>query len=171
MADPTDPTNPLRQTVGRALGRVPSGVFILTTVATEPPGRFPLAMMVSWVQQAAFAPPSVCLALGRDRPIRSVLEGSRRFTLSVLGQGDSDVLKRFARGFEPDVDPFAGVPTQATPGGLPVLSDALAWLDCRLTQSFDFDADHLLLVAEVVDGQLQKDGAPFTHVRGNGFHY
>ena len=50
----SDSPNPLRQTVGRALGRIPSGVFILTTVPTEPPGRFPLAMMVSWVQQAAF---------------------------------------------------------------------------------------------------------------------
>jgi flavin reductase (DIM6/NTAB) family NADH-FMN oxidoreductase RutF len=69
------------------------------------------------------------------------------------------------------VDPFDGIATHATPGGLPVLSGALAWLDCRLTHSFDFDADHLLLVAEVVDGQLQKEGAPFTHVRGNGFHY
>src|SRR3982750_2521166 len=54
----SDTPNPLRQTVGRALGRIPSGVFILTTIA-EPPGRFPLAMMVSWVQQAAFAPPAV----------------------------------------------------------------------------------------------------------------
>src|SRR5438045_7079795 len=127
----SDSPTPLRQTVGRALGRVPSGVFILTTAA-EPPGRFPLAMMVSWVQQASFSPPAVCLALGRDRPIRSVLEGSRKFTLSVLGQEDSDVLKRFARGFEPDVDPFDGIATHATPGGLPRASGALGWPGGRL---------------------------------------
>ena len=132
MADPSDPT--VRNTIGKALGAVPSGVFVLST-AHAPTGPFPLAMLVSWVQQVGFDPPAVCLALAKDRPIRTALEGSRRFALSVLGQADVGLLKRYARAIPVDVDPFAGVPTRLTPGGLPVLAEAVAWLDSRCRPS------------------------------------
>ena len=51
----------LRNTVGKALGRVPSGVFVLTASDTD---HRRYAMLASWVQQAAFDPPAVCLAIG-----------------------------------------------------------------------------------------------------------
>ena len=35
----------------------------------------------------------------------------------------------------------------------------------------DFGGDHELVVAQVVAGQFLREGKPFTHVRGNGFHY
>src|SRR3954451_18797726 len=168
MADPSDPT--IRNTIGKALGAVPSGVFVLST-AHVPTGPFPLAMLVSWVQQVGFDPPAVCLALDKDRPIRTALEGSRRFALSVLGQTDSGLLKRYARAIPIDVDPFDGIPTRLTPGGLPVLADAVAWLGCAVSAVHDGAGDHALFVATVGAGEVTKADPPFTHVRGNGFRY
>src|SRR5918999_987649 len=51
----------LKQTVGKALGRVPSGVFILTAAHNGESA----AMMASWVQQAAFDPPAVSIAMAK----------------------------------------------------------------------------------------------------------
>ncbi len=158
----------LKLTVGRALGRIPSGVFILTT---EHDGQ-PLAMMASWVQQVAFQPPSVSLAIAKERPAHAALsKPGRTFALSVVPEGDTALMKKYARGIPAGAAPFEGVQIARTASGTIYLADALAYLECRMTQSFEFGGDHDLFVAEVIAGQMLKEGPSFTHLRGNGFHY
>ena len=55
----------LKQTVGKALGRIPSGVFVLTAVHENRRD----AMLASWVQQVGFDPPAVSIAVAKGRPI------------------------------------------------------------------------------------------------------
>lgn len=157
----------LKATVGKALGRVPSGVYILSAAHA---GQS-MAMMVSWVQQAAFDPPAVSVAFHKERPIRQVVRDSGRFALTVIGEGDSALMKKYARGVPPGEDPFAGVETLRTPGGLQVPSGALAWIEGQVLDALDFGGDHELVVARINDGGLLREGGPFVHLRGNGFHY
>jgi flavin reductase (DIM6/NTAB) family NADH-FMN oxidoreductase RutF len=80
-------------------------------------------------------------------------------------------LKKYARGIAPDADPFEGVNVRQTAAGVPVLADALAYLDCQLLHVAEYGGDHDLFVARVVAGEVLKEGAPFVHVRGSGAHY
>lgn len=158
----------LKLTIGRALGRIPSGVFILTTTHENQP----LAMIASWVQQVAFAPPSVGVAIAKERSAHAALSAAgAMFALSVVPDGDTSLMKKYARGIPAGADPFEGVRVTRTANGTAVLADALAYLECRVTKPIDFGADHDLFLAEVIAGQLLKDGPSFTHLRGNGFHY
>ena len=167
MTTPTQASDHLKATVGKALGRIPSGVFILT--ARD--GAESAAMMVSWAQQAAFEPPAVSVAMHKDRPIRAMIHASGRLALSVIAEGDTSLLKKYARGVPPGQDPFDGVELIQTSGGLPVPAAALAWLEARVIHTCEFGGDHELLVARVTDGSVLREGASFTHLRGNGFHY
>ena len=160
-------TDEIKQTIGRALGKVPSGVYILTATHSGQSA----AMMVSWAQQAAFSPPAVSIAMAKDRFLRKLIDAGGAFALSVLAKSDNTLMKKYARGIPEGEDPFAGIATGQTPGGAIYLADALAWLECRLLKTCDFGGDHDLYVAEITAGQLLKDEASFTHVRGNGFHY
>jgi flavin reductase (DIM6/NTAB) family NADH-FMN oxidoreductase RutF len=164
---PVRPTDPAEVALYKALGRVPSGVFILTATAE---GRR-LAMMASFVQQVGFQPPAVCVAVAKDRPLRAAVKTGHRFALSVLGEHDSPLLKKYARGVPPGADPFDGVNVQKTAAGAPYLTDALAYLDCQLLHVAEYGGDHDLFVARVVAGEVLKEGAPFVHVRGSGAHY
>ena len=165
MTNPTpDNTDPA---IGKAIGRIPSGVYILTTGS---PGRWEV-MMASWVQQAAFSPPSVSVAVHKDRPVRGAILSSRRLALAVLPQDDTSLMKKYARGVAPGQDPFEGVETLQTPGGIPIPAGALAWLECELTQAFEFGGDHEIHVARVTAAAVLREGKSFTHLRGNGFHY
>ena len=161
------PSEELKATVGKALGRVPSGVYVLTAFHE---GR-PWAMLASWVQQAAFDPPAVSVAIAKDRPVRGALMGARRFALAVVPQDDSALMKKYARGLPPDKDPFEGLDLVNTPAGVPVPTAALAYLDCAVIDVFDFGGDHELFIARVTAGHTFRDGKPFMHSRGNGFHY
>jgi flavin reductase (DIM6/NTAB) family NADH-FMN oxidoreductase RutF len=128
-------------------------------------------MLASWVQQAAFDPPAISIGLGNDRGIREMILRTRRLGLSVLGDGDKDLMRHFARPREDGENPFEGIDLLTTSSGLPILAKALAWLECELIEALDFGADHQLIVARVSAGNLLRDGHSFTHVRGNGFHY
>ena len=153
--------------LGKALGRIPSGVYILTTFHD---GR-PEVMLASWVQQAGFHPPSITVAVAKERPIRESLLAARRFALAVVPQDDTSLMKKYGRGVAPDADPFEGIDVMTTPRGLPVPSGALAWLECELTKAFDYGGDHEIHIARVTAGQVLRDGKSFSHQRGSGFHY
>jgi len=153
--------------IGKALGRVPSGVFVLS--ATD--GRANVAMLASWVMQAAFEPPCVSVAIAKGRPITELIRRRSHFALSIVSEGDKTLMKRFARGFKDGEDPFAGIATSKSPAGIPILSDALGWIEAKLIDTFDYAADHELLVAHVTAGALLREGTAFNHQRGNGFHY
>ena len=157
----------IRNTIGKALGRIPSGLFILTAKHNDQS----TAMLASWVQQSSFDPPTVSVAIANDRPITTLIRTSKKFALSVIPETDTTLMKRYARGIKPTEDPFAGMRTFNTPSGLPAFSDALAFLDCQLLNVCDFSADHALYIAQVTAGKLLKEGPSFTHQRGSGFHY
>ena len=157
-----------KQTLGKAIGRVPSGVFILSAAAQD--GRAEAAL-VSWVQQAAFDPPTISVALAKDRAIGATIRQTRRLALSVLGHHDAHLMKRFARSASPEENPFAGLNVVHTPAGLSVLADALAFLEAELLSVCDFGADHDLYLARVTAGAQLKAGPAFMHQRVNGFHY
>src|SRR5439155_12980425 len=99
-----------KHTVGKAIGRIPSGVFILTAAH----GGEATAMMASWVQQAAFDPPAVSVAVARGRPIGEMIRASGKFSLSIIPEGDTTLMKRYARGIKAGEDAFAGVETLTT---------------------------------------------------------
>src|SRR5258706_383723 len=59
------------QELALALGRVPSGLFILTVCD----GQRETGMLASWVQQCSFEPPQVSVAVKHGRDLLAVLKG------------------------------------------------------------------------------------------------
>jgi flavin reductase (DIM6/NTAB) family NADH-FMN oxidoreductase RutF len=163
----TQPAVPIGTDLGAALGRLPSGLFILTTTL----GGRDTGMLVSWVQQAGFDPPCVTVAVRRDRYIAEWIRQSGRFTLNQLAQGQRALIRHFARGFEPDADAFAGIAVRRSEAGGLVLADALAFLDVEVIGSID-SGDHRVFVGRVMGGAvIHPEGEPSVHLRRTGFHY
>jgi flavin reductase (DIM6/NTAB) family NADH-FMN oxidoreductase RutF len=158
-----------RDHLGAALGRVPSGLFIVTARLDDRS----TGMLASWVQQVGFEPPMICLSVKKGRFLTSWLERHPCFALNQLGRDQKDLLRHFAAGFEPEADAFSGVRTvESDQHGTIVLKDAIAWMECRLAHVFATGGDHELIVAHVVAGKVQdKDAEPAVHLRKSGFHY
>jgi 3-hydroxy-9,10-secoandrosta-1,3,5(10)-triene-9,17-dione monooxygenase reductase component len=153
--------------ISQGLAMIPSGVFVL---AAEADGRRG-AMLASFVQQTGFEPPSVVVAVGRDRDIRKMIESSGRFVLSVMGQESKASLKQFWKGVPEGRDPFEGLSTRPAGSGSPIPEDAVGYLECRLSQVIDL-GDHCLCVGEVIEGgRVMAQGDPMVRLRKNGFEY
>lgn len=162
-----DSSAPERSALAGALGRLPSGLYILS--ARD--GDHASGMLASWVQQAGFEPPMLTVAVHRDRFLAAWVETSGRFALSQVRAGQKGLMKRFARSLPPEESPFDGLAVRQDAEGGPVLDEALAYLDCKVVGRLD-SGDHRVYLAEVVAGAVLAPGEePFLHVRQNGFHY
>lgn len=157
----TEPT-PL----ARALGRLPSGVYIVTTLRAGAPVGF----VGSFVQQVAFEPPTLVLAVANDREQLADLRKTGRFALSVLGSGDQALMSPFLKRLPEGASPFDGLAVARSRSGLPVLEAALAWLDCRIAGEHAA-GDHTVLFGVVEEAQLVREGDPRIHLRRNGLGY
>ena len=88
-----------------ALGRVPSGLFVLTVARDS----VETGMLASWVQQCSFQPPQITVAVQRGREIAGLLTPGSSFTLNVLEAGQTDMIAHFGRGFTLKEDAFRDV--------------------------------------------------------------
>jgi flavin reductase (DIM6/NTAB) family NADH-FMN oxidoreductase RutF len=157
-----DPKSPL----ACALGRIPSGLFILSARREETEA----GILVSWVQQCAFDPPLVSVAIQRGRAIHDWLTEGSAFTLNILDESQTDMIAHFGRGFLRGTAAFDGLQVDRTDSSAPVLSEALAFLECRVVSRCS-TGDHELLIAEVQAGRVLGEGHPMVHVRKSGLHY
>jgi flavorubredoxin/flavin reductase (DIM6/NTAB) family NADH-FMN oxidoreductase RutF len=156
----------------QALGRVVGPLSIVTVRRGEGAEATGGAMVASWVSQASFSPPGFTVAVARDRALESLLHVGDRFALNVLAAGrEKELMKRFLRPFAPGADRFEGLELESTPGGQPVLPDALAWLEASVVQRMEC-GDHWLLYAQVEHGGLlDASGVPAVHQRRIGSTY
>jgi len=152
--------------LARALGRIPSGVYV---VSAQRSGA-PIGFIGSLVQQVAFEPPTVVLAVGRDREQLADLRTTGRFALSIVGEGDQALMGPFLKRLPDGASPFDGLELERTRTGLTVLVRALAWLDCRIAGERP-TGDHVVIFGEVEEARLAREGDPRTHLRRNGLTY
>ncbi|MCA1995142.1 MAG: diflavin flavoprotein [Coleofasciculus sp. S288] len=152
----------------KALGRLSSGLYILTTKK----GNVSSAMFASWVAQASFKPLGVSVAVAKDRAIESLLHVGDRFVLNVLEEGNyQGLMKHFLKRFPPGSDRFAGVKTYPATDGSPILADALAYMECAVKSRLDC-GDHWTIYATVSVGRVSKpDALTAVHHRKVGNHY
>ncbi len=155
-----------KKQVGKALGRIPSGLFIMTVKHGDKED----AVLASWVNQCAFDPPSLTVSLGVTREARLLVEASGVFIINVLGKEDKGLMKHFFKAPEPGKSVFDDLKTSEGIEGVRILNDAVSYLECRLVDQAGV-GDHVLYVGEIVGGKTLKGGEPATHVRDNGFNY
>ncbi|QDL09830.1 diflavin flavoprotein A [Brasilonema octagenarum UFV-E1] len=152
----------------RALGRLSSGLYIMTAQKADVTS----AMLASWVMQASMNPLGVAIAVAKDRAIESLLHIGDRFVLNVLEEDNYQTLmKHFLKRFSPGADRFANIKTYPASNNCPILADALAYMECKVTTRIEC-SDHWIIYSSVQTGRVAKlDAFSAVHHRKVGNHY
>lgn len=163
--------------LARALGRVPTGLYIVSTpppeagdAAGDGKGSPPIGFVGSFVMQVGLEPPTVCVAVGKARGPLTAIRRAGRFGLSILDSASQGVMARFFKRYEPGSSPFDGLELDHAAGGTPVLASCLAWIECEVRGEHETD-DHVVVFGEVTDGRLVREGEPSVHLRKTGLGY
>lgn len=168
-ADTAAPTTPATaeavEPLAAALGRIPSGLFVISWRD----GCGDRAMLASWVMQAAFTPPMISVAIASSRDLLAAVSSGTDFVLNILGEAHKPLAGRFSRPAVPGEDPFAGLAVERV-AGIVALVDSVGWLHCRGVARAE-SGDHAVVIARVLAGGAAGPAQPLVHLRRHGLRY
>ncbi len=160
-------TEETRENIGRAIGRIASGVYIVTFKHDG----IPDGMLTTWIAQAGFEPPMLSLAVKNDRPILQTLKKGAPFVVNVLSKKNMDIFKNFAKPHTDGMNRFEGLETDMDRASAPVFTGSVAYMSCRVHEVVAA-GDHHIVLGEILDGAgLNVDDEAMVHLRKNGFQY
>lgn len=146
-------------TFRRVLGHYPTGVVVVAAVV----GGQPCGLAVNSFTSVSLDPPLVAFCAAGTSSTWPRLRTSATFAVSVLRREQEEVCRLFARK---GADRFAGTDWGTSPGGHPVLSEAMAWLDVSAEQIIAA-GDHELVLGRVTAlGAADGEPAPLLFFRG-----
>jgi flavin reductase (DIM6/NTAB) family NADH-FMN oxidoreductase RutF len=105
--------------------------------------------------------PRMVLGVAKQHHTWELIEGSGRFALHLLYPHQLNLVWRFGLQTGHEVDKLAGLPTDRTPGGSPLIPDALACLDCRVEERMD-SGDRSIYLAAVEAATTNGQAEPLS---------
>jgi flavin reductase (DIM6/NTAB) family NADH-FMN oxidoreductase RutF len=110
-------------------------------------------------------PPLVGFFPSKDSRSWPRIAESGRFCVNILGTHQIDLCKHFASKID---DKFADLSHGVSPSGLPLIDQAVAWIDCRI-DSVQEIGDHYFVVGSVEAMGKAESANPLIFLRG-GYH-
>lgn len=143
----------------RTLGCFATGVTVVTTLDAS--GQ-PRGMTANSFTSVSLDPALILICVAKTAPILAAFDTAEGFAVNILEEQQRDLSQRFAT---PSPDKFAGLNWRPGVTGAPVLSETVAYLDCRLHQRIEA-GDHVILIGAVAD-YGRSDASPLLFCRGS----
>jgi flavin reductase (DIM6/NTAB) family NADH-FMN oxidoreductase RutF len=138
--------------------QITHGVYVIA-VANETEQN---AFTAAWVMQVSFAPPMLAFSINPKHYSYRLLKESGVCTVNVLGQDHLAIAAHFGN---PGVkEKMATYRWQKGKTLAPVLSDSLAYFDCKLSHMTDAGS-HKIAVCEVIDAVELNSGWPLLYAQ------
>ena len=148
----------------RTLGRFATGVVAITAMWEG----HPYGMTVNSFASVSLDPPLVLFCSYPNGHTCRAIQASGAYGVSIMSQQQMELCKRFA-GMTPveEMDRFLGLDYARSPVlGVPWMADCLAWLECRLVNSWPA-GDHVVLLGQVEQTRLGAGADPLLFFNGH----
>ncbi|MFJ4097793.1 flavin reductase family protein [Kitasatospora sp. NPDC089913] len=149
-----------------ALSQLASGVSLVTV--QDPDDGEDVGMTATSFLSVSLEPPLVLISVREDSRMDEVLSRADTWAVSLLSEGQKALGSRFAmKGRLSDRLLFADAPHHRGPcSGAPLISGALATVECRTEQRIPA-GDHTLLLGRVLEARVPDPGGrPLLYFRG-----
>jgi len=144
------------QVFRQVIGNFASGVTVITT--REQDTNYGLT--ASAVTSLTLEPPMLLVCINKNTATQAVISRTRKFSVNILNQDQAHLAYQFAK---PQSDKFQGVDFSYGSLGVPLLTDALACIECRVVADVEAGT-HRVFLAEV-DRAEANQGTPLTYFR------
>lgn len=143
----------------RVMGRLPTGVSIVTGVGSDGPAGLAVGSFMS----VSLEPPLVAVAPALSSTSWPPIRETGRFCVNVLSEHQAGLAKRFAVS---GGDKFAELEWRPGPSGSPILEGAVAWIDCEIDSEREA-GDHWLVLGAVLELDIEAEHGPLIFHRGS----
>ena len=139
------------------MGRFATGITVVTTGKDNEM----YGMTANAVTSLSFDPPLVLVAVDRRGSMHAHLKQNAFFAVNILRADQEAISRRFAA---PGPKDFSDLTTTTAATGAPILSEAIAHVDCRVVEVLP-GGDHDIFIGEILAGDAQ-DGRPLLFYAG-----
>jgi len=140
----------------KALRMISNGMYIMTARAGDRIG----AATVTWLSQASFKPPMIMVAVRRTGNLYDCMKEGRVAVINLLGAHQEEVARKFLTVLQVQNGTINGQPYTDGTTGAPILSEAPAYIECKLRRIVDDGGDHVVILLEVLDAKVREDVPP-----------
>lgn len=141
----------------QVVGHFTSGV----TVITSQIDGTKFGLTASAVASLSLDPPMLIACINREAGTCHAMSRSGAYTVNILREDQGGIARQFAT---PSDDKFRGVEVGVGALGQPLLTDALAHVECRVAEQV-VGGTHAVFLSEVVNARAGA-GAPLAYYRG-----
>lgn len=141
------------------------GLYAVTTGGAEQWNAF----TANWLSQVSFDPPLVALSVENASVSLPLIRASRHFAVNVYDAGQRELAGQLGKSLTKHQDKLAGLGHEISESGCPLLTDSLAWVECRVEGELPA-GDSTLVLGRVVGAGVRRQGDPLT-MRAAGFKH
>ncbi len=141
----------------QVMGRFATGVTVVTTRH----GDEITGMTANAVVSLSLDPPLILVCVGLEGSMHTLLKAGGCFAVNVLKADQEELSTRFA---QPGPKEFSGIELTVAQTGAPILTDALAYADCKVVDIVR-GGDHDMFIGQMVAGEA-RDGEPLIFFGG-----
>ena len=133
--------------IRKCFGKFATGITVITALA---PDGTKIGLTVNSFSSLSLDPPMILWSLDKRSNSVDALKTAPYFAVNVLASNQMDISNNFA---SPSDEKFAGVDLIDSEYDLPLLSDTVAYLECKNTGTHE-GGDHLIFIGEVVNFKI-----------------
>lgn len=131
-------------------------------------------MTANWVTQLSFDPTKrVGVSVEKAAFTHDLIDRGGAFSICVIARDDREIVRKFTKPVEVDAAArtLNGFAYHEGVTGVPILSQAAAWVDCRLVDRLDCGG-HTFFVGDVVDaGFGREEGTDVLRIEDTRMNY
>jgi flavin reductase (DIM6/NTAB) family NADH-FMN oxidoreductase RutF len=142
----------------RVMGHFATGVTVITTLRAS--GELH-GLTANAFTSVSLIPPLVLICVDKKAESYPCFEETKVFTVNILASDQEAISRRFAVS---GGDKFQGVAYRAGANNAPILEGALAYIECRVTNTID-GGDHTIYLGEVEQAET-REVKPLLFFRG-----
>lgn len=146
-----------REVFRHVIGHFATGVTVITTRYEE----VNYGLTASAVSSLSLDPPMVVVCINKRTGTPKIISTVKVFSVNILRENQQAIARQFAT---PHPDKFRGIPIIYGELGVPLLSNALATIECRVVSEVT-GGTHAVFLAEVQAAHAEE-GIPLAYYRG-----
>jgi flavin reductase (DIM6/NTAB) family NADH-FMN oxidoreductase RutF len=148
----------------RVLWTMPSGLYVVGSKS----GDRQNLMTLNWATQLSFEPKLIGIGVEHGALTHELIDEAKIFSLCIIDREDRAIVRKFVKPVD-----ISEWPTETHATGAPILTQAVAWLDCEVRQAVQ-TGGHTLFIGEVVDAgfsQTKPEDTPVLRMEDTRMNY
>ncbi|NND04656.1 MAG: flavin reductase family protein [Acidimicrobiia bacterium] len=154
------------ETLNKVLWKIPNVLCLIGSRAGDERN----GMTQSWVTQVSMEPVLVAISVDASAVTNRLIRDGGSFSVNLWDRKDTRPFVKFSKPAEFDGEALNGRPVFEGETGVPIFSEAVAWMECRLHQTVECGT-HDLFLGEVIAAEIRDDEALIARMEDTRMKY